>query len=201
MSDQNEGQPEVNGSEQTDSQEQPDKWYASFQEGVNDSPSIQKFSSAEALAKGYMNHEQHLGKDKVAIPKVGEDFTEFFKAAGRPEDGAGYELPEIQDDGSKEFQDSFRETAFKAGLNQSQVQQFNDWYAEQSQGHLDSEKVSREHAWHPRETQMRGQRGERWDANMGMAEQVIIENAAPESAQHIIDSGLGVNPEFIKIII
>jgi hypothetical protein len=51
---------------------------------------MQEFTNT--VAKSYVSASQMIGRDKVPIPKEGEDWSDFYKAAGRPDDPNGYEF-------------------------------------------------------------------------------------------------------------
>lgn len=89
----------------------------------------------EDLAKGYSDLEKLLGTEKIPVPQSAEDtegWDRWYKANGRPDEAAGYELEKqtipqgLEYDSSLE--DAFLQTAFANGLNPKQAQAFYDMF-------------------------------------------------------------------------
>ena len=74
----------------------PTDWRASLPQEIRDLPTFGKFKAVSSLAQSYAELERWKGQSgKVAIPAPDsppEAWGEVFKAIGRPDDPAGYDL-------------------------------------------------------------------------------------------------------------
>jgi hypothetical protein len=104
-------------------------WLEGLPEDIGSNPNVAKFKSPADLAKSYIHLSRQMGKDKVALPgenATDEDWNNFFKAVGRPDDPTAYELaaPEELPEGyqyPKALEDNFRKWAHKQGLSAKQT--------------------------------------------------------------------------------
>lgn len=90
---------------------------------------VKNFKDANDLFKSYKNLESLTGVDKneiIRIPKAKEgetpDYSEVFKALGRPDDVAGYELPD------NDFAKAAAQKLFDLGLSKNQAKGMADWF-------------------------------------------------------------------------
>lgn len=94
-----------------------------------------RYPDVGALAKAHRQLEEKLGTmgGRLEIPKEGdppEKLEAFYAAIGRPEKADGYEAPKL-DDGlqlDETLFNSFRETAFKAGVPKAAGDQLAKWF-------------------------------------------------------------------------
>jgi hypothetical protein len=108
----------------------------SMPEDLRTHPSLKKYSSVESLARGYLNAEGMIGRDKVPIPRDPNDreaWDAYYKAGGRPDDPKGYTIakPDKLPEGvtwDNDMEGWWRQVAFETGLNGQQAQRLVDQY-------------------------------------------------------------------------
>jgi len=107
-------------------------WKSLLSEDLRNDPSIKDFKGVDELAKAQINLKRMMGSEKVPIPKEGESWDDFYRAAGRPEDAAGYELtvPDEMSAAQTATVESFKAAAHTLGLQPQQAEGLNKWFAE-----------------------------------------------------------------------
>ena len=90
---------------------------------------VKNFKDANDMFKSYKNLESLTGVDKneiIRVPRAKEgetpDYSEVFKALGRPEDVSGYELPD------NDFAKAAAQKIFELGLTKTQAKGIADWF-------------------------------------------------------------------------
>lgn len=136
-------------------------WRDSLPEDIRTSDALKNFGDVNGLAKAFVDTKRMQGNsihipgedasdeqrrafvDKLIerVPGVmlkpdfehdGEQSAEFWRSLGAPENGAGYEMPEIQLNDNEDFQvdddriDIMREAAAKAGVTKQQFKSVMD---------------------------------------------------------------------------
>lgn len=104
--------------------EESASWRDSISEEYRDHPSLQNYDDINKLVKTHINQEKLIGQK--SIPKEDasdEEWSEFYKRVGRPEDASGYG---IEDEIFSEIAD----TALAAGLNKKQAKALADRLSE-----------------------------------------------------------------------
>lgn len=93
------------------------------------------FKDVNDLIKSYVNIEKLAGVDKselIRIPKAKEgeepDYSEVYKALGRPDKSSDYELPD------NDFAKAAAEEMFKQGLTKKQAKALSEWVSQYSEG-------------------------------------------------------------------
>lgn len=133
--------------EPKDQQQQPGEgqatWYDSL--GLSDEykglAQVKNFKDANDMFKSYKNLESLTGVDKneiIRIPKAKEgetpDYSEVFKALGRPDTAEGYALPDT------EFAKAAQSKLFELNLTKAQAQGLMDWFGSYQQSYQDAAK-------------------------------------------------------------
>lgn len=120
----------------------PQAYWDSFQdEGVRTSPSIQRYKTAEDLAKGYVNLEARFGvapERRLDLPADMNDAAAMravWSKLGLPEkpDGYGLRLDDKATDADKASFGEFVDAMHKAGAPTSFVKAAHDWFTGASQ--------------------------------------------------------------------
>ena len=71
-----------NQSNETASQNS-ESWQDALSEDLRGNANLEKYTSVDSLAKGYINATSMLGKDKVLKPSNEDEWNEFYKGAAR----------------------------------------------------------------------------------------------------------------------
>jgi hypothetical protein len=161
----------------------------------------------EELAKGYVNLEKLLGREKVPLPTDDEDqegWERVYKAIGRPEKPDEYQFnsPELPEDlpYDKEAEQNFRTWAHVNGLNKKQAANLYDGYVKH--------QLERHAAWHKQqqdyrrelEGNLQREYGNKLESVKQRAGLIIRENADPEFHQYLTESGLGNDPRMVRFL-
>ncbi len=105
----------------------PDNWKESLPSDLRSDPVLEQIKDVSSLVKGYIHGQKRLGSS-IRIPGTDADeneVNEFLGKLGRPESADKYTELETKDlpDGvevNADFVKSFREAAYKSGLNDKQ---------------------------------------------------------------------------------
>lgn len=177
-------------------------WKAALPDDVKSDPGLQKYTSIEALAKGYLNVQKMIGSEKVPVPKTEDDWARWYDAAGRPKEPTGYEFKEVQlPEGmnyNTELEGAFKTVAHQAGLNVQQAQALRDWFASQQGEAFTSDSRAAIEARNAAELSLKRELGNAYDGYVNAAKAALSEYTSPEFVAFLDQSGLGNHPELVK---
>lgn len=183
------------------------EWLASMPDDLKASKTLSKFKDVENLARGYENAQKLIGRDRITIPKTDEEFQEVYAKLGCPDDPKKYafkyddsKLSDVHKSALAKDVEMFRGWAKAAGLNNAQANVVINKYAEQA-GIYAAEDLAKCTA----ETQacksaLRSEWGEAYDLKITIANRVLSRYGDQNMIQAIVDSGLGRNPGFVRMI-
>lgn len=180
-------------------------WLDSMPEDLRASQSLTKFKDVEALARGYVNAEQFVGRDKIPMPRTDSEFADVFRRLGAPENVEGYTLnsKDFEQYGQGALDDlaAFKAMALEAGLTDTQATKlFNSYVANMSE-RLTTANVNFELEKQNARNVLTQKYGQAYEANMQKANRTLTYLASPELIENITNSGLGNNPEFIDMMV
>ncbi len=170
-------------------------------------PSVAKFTSAEEMAKGYVNLEKKIGMKGVILPgenATPEEMTEFHKEMGCIMEADKCEidvLPEgmderiIQDDTTKK---AFQDIAVKAHLTPEQAKELQSWWLETQVNRLKALDKTMEDEMNASATALRKEWGAKYDENVSKVN-IRIKNFGGKEALKWFSKGEGNNPMIIKL--
>ena len=146
------------------------KWYDGFSEEVRGNQNINKFGSAEELAKSHINAQRMIGADKIPMPQTDEDWANVYGRLGRPDEANNYEIkmPEGMDI-NQDMQDSFKAFAHKEGYSQKQVQNLVDWQLSNDSNSQEQSAQASEQAHQQASDSLKAEWGEAYDQNVNLA--------------------------------
>lgn len=184
------------------------EWMSSMPDDIKGSSSLGKFKDVENLARGYMNAEKLLGRDKIPMPKTDAEFADVYAKLGCPADIKEYQvaLGDIKvSDAMKESLNSdlpaFLEVAKASGLNSKQANTIFNTFAgyvseieAQQQANIDTEYAQAEAA-------IRAEYGEATPVKLNLANRMLSQMGGDELVGAIANSGLGRNPAFVKMMV
>tara|TARA_R110002126_G_scaffold75281_5_gene187787 strand:+ start:816 stop:1646 length:831 start_codon:yes stop_codon:yes gene_type:complete len=177
-------------------------WRASLPEDLRENAALQKYTTVESLAKGYVNASSMLGRDKLVMPNSDEEWTDIYGKLGRPEEAAGYKFDEHTMPEGYAIDESlisdFQEKAHQAGLSEKQANELYGWYvgnqAQQFEGMVNNAEEEIVNA----QTDLRKSWGNAYDQKFSAAERAVREFGGEELQQALADTGAGNNPTLIK---
>lgn len=180
-------------------------WRASLPADIQSHPTMAKFTTAEGLAKSYINLETQFGADKIIVPKEGdaEGWGKAYDKLGRPPDASKYEFKAVEMPAGMEYdkalEDKFRPVAHALGLNQKQAQGMRDWFAanqvESFNGATQEQKQARETAINDLKREL----GSAYDGTKKAAEAALLHLSDKDTLEAAKKNGLMEDPFFIKI--
>lgn len=180
-------------------------WRDSLPADVKTNPTMAKFTTAEGLAKSYINLEKQFGADKIVIPKDGDNdgWAKAFDALGRPADPAKYDFKTVELPAGMEYdkglEDKFRPVAHNLGLSQKQAQGMRDWFAAQQgeafTGATQQHAQEREAATN----ELKRELGAAYDGTAKAAEAALLQFAGKDVVDTMKKNGLINDPFMIKV--
>ncbi|NBQ50461.1 MAG: hypothetical protein EBY40_06540 [Marivivens sp.] len=177
-------------------------WRSALPPELSADPSLQHIGSVEAMAKSYINAQKMVGAEKVAIPgnwATDEDWDLVYNKMGRPAEAGDYELGEM----TGELADWFRDAAHRSGLSARQAESLAKAYGEletqsasMSAQQMDARRVEIE-------TELRQEFGDKFDASMQRANEMLKEFDAPDLTEIQLADGslLGDNPDLVRFMV
>lgn len=169
-------------------------------------PGLQKYIkdgnlNGNELAKGYLNLQQTLGKDKIVIPKEGDNqdvFTNFNKAIGVPDSADGYEFNAVKAPeglGVDLFdQSTFKQLAHQSGARKDVASKMWDGFTNmmiekigerQNQINLDMKE---------RESKLSQEWGASYNEKTELGQSVVDTFSTDENMKEYLESTLMNNP-------
>ena len=178
-------------------------WRDSLPDDLKNDVGLQQFNDVANLAKSWRSAQEMVGKKGVIIPgekATPEEFAKFYKDLGQPElDKYTLATPK-ESKLNEDFLKTFRETAHKAGLLPKQAQGLLDWYLSQEQGFSDKAKADHTAEATKAINGLKTEWGQGYDKQIGLAKAAIREFGSPELVTYLNESGLGNDPQLIRLM-
>ncbi len=187
-------------------------WRSGIDETLRAHPSMQNFTGVNDLAKGYIEAQKLVGKEKIPVPtkpitEAPQEYEVVFNRLGRPSDPKDYKMPEVEiPEGaealkpSPEELDNFKLLAHKIGLLPHQVEALYRFNHERNLSVFNSMNEAATTSRQEAEATLRKEYGKAYDANLALANQVIAK-FGDESTRALIEEGVGNDPRFIKFMV
>jgi hypothetical protein len=144
----------------------------SLPEDLRVEPSLRNFTDPASLAKSYVHAQRMIGADKILLPgktATDEDWANVWSKLGRPQAPSEYELNfENPVFGDNELE-SFKKSAFEAGLNNRQVERMAKFLDEAVSGARSSRSEMTEKAVYEAEQELRQEFGQAFEQRMALA--------------------------------
>lgn len=157
------------------------------------------------VLKSY-DHMERGYSDRISLPKEdwGDDeYQSFYQKLGRPESSDNYDIrkPEMPEGFpyNENLEKSFRDRAFRAGLNGKQVQEIIDWQAEQVASEASSVNIQEATTRATAEEELKREwPGQEYDTKLGLARRTAKNLFDEDFLKLINDKGLANEPTLIK---
>jgi hypothetical protein len=144
----------------------------SLPEDLRVEPSLRNFTDPASLAKSYVHAQRMIGADKIPLPgktATDEDWANVWSKLGRPQAPSEYQLQfENPVFGDNELE-SFKKSAFEAGLNNRQVERMAKFLDEAVSGARSSRSEMTEKAVYEAEQELRQEFGQAFEQRMALA--------------------------------
>tara|TARA_R100001463_G_scaffold2143_1_gene9122 strand:- start:1374 stop:2240 length:867 start_codon:yes stop_codon:yes gene_type:complete len=146
-------------------------WLSSLDETYQQDPLINKFASANELAKSHISAQRMIGADKVVIPgqsATPDEWRAVYQKLGAPQDPASYELEQTDVFDETSF-DAFKNKAYELGLSNQQAKEIAGLYADQVNTGRQVLEQRAEEVRFSGEQELRQQFGDHFDQRLEMA--------------------------------
>lgn len=171
-----------------------------------ENPGIQKYMkdgnlSGDELAKGYLNLQQTLGKDKIVMPKEGDNedvFKNFNSAIGVPESADGYEFNAVNAPeglGVELFdQTTFKELAHKSGARKDVASKMWDGFTSMMIEQINSRQNQINQEMEQREAKLSQDWGQAYKEKTDLGQSVVDTFSSDKDMKAYLESTLMQNP-------
>lgn len=181
----------------------PPAWTDSLSDELRGAIEPKNWASADDAISAYLDLEKKIGADTISVP--GDDASDeqraaFYKALGRPDAAADYQLAAPEGATLAPETDAWwRETAHKHGLSQKQAEGLMaDYYGfEKGQKETGAEVIAGEKK--AAITALRADWGDQYDANIELGNLAVREVYGEGAAEKLAKSGDGRDPYFTKM--
>ena len=144
----------------------------SLPEDLRVEPSLRNFTDPASLAKSYVHAQRMIGADKIPLPgktATDEDWANVWSKLGRPQAPSEYELNFENPVFAENELESFKKSAFEAGLNNRQVERMAKFLDEAVSGARSSRSEMTEKAVYEAEQELRQEFGQAFEQRMALA--------------------------------
>lgn len=178
----------------------------SLPEDLRGEPSLRHFTDPAALAKSYVHAQRMIGADKIPLPgksATEEDWANVWAKLGRPQSPDEYQIQfEGQALADSELE-SFRKSAFEAGLNNRQVDRMARFLEETVTSANASRSEMAEKAVYEAEQELRQEFGQAFEQRMALAynaaKQLLGDADMLDEVQLADGRMLGDHPQVVRM--
>lgn len=179
------------------------KWLEGVDPELISDPSLQAIQDIPTLVKSYVHAQKMVGKDKVVVPDKNsseEDWKEFYRKAGVP-DKDNYKVEFDEEDFDEEIINKINEIGYENNLTPQQTKTMIDFAKE----HFSSKEAAELEALEQQEAEQLEALKEEWgdegfNSNIAKAITVIDEFGTPEFKEYLNETGLGNDPQLIRLL-
>lgn len=180
------------------------EWMQALPENLQSNASLGRFSSVEALAGGYVNARNMIGKDTIVVPQTADEYSEVYGKLGRPETSADYtltapeDIPEdaIWDD---DTDNALRETMHTLGLSQTQAAGLNDFLYGLVQNAEQASETDVEANQLAVESELKREFGAAFEQKLNSGKRVVSEFGSEEVLELFQNPAFGNNAAIIRM--
>ena len=184
----------------------PVNFLDAISEEYRSDPSIKSFTNVNDMAKTLIHAQRLIGAEKIPLPgksATDEDWANVWSRLGRPQSPSEYEIKfenQTLDDSELE---SFRKSAFEAGLNNRQVERMAKFLEDTVTGANASRSEMAERAVYEAEQELRQEFGQAFDQRMTMAfnaaKQLLGDASLLDEVQLADGRMLGDHPQIVRM--
>lgn len=198
--------PEGGGDQPTPEPAAPtNEFVNSLPEELREETALAQFKGIEGLAKSYLETKKLVGTKRMEEPTESWDQTkwdELYGKLGRPETPDKYEVPEINLPNDLKLDEALlgeAKTKFhELGLNKKQFAGVMGLYGRVVSEGLEGESAKNEESLKEGTLALKTEWGDKFDANIDIAQSAINKFGGEDLDKILKDSGLGNNPAMVK---
>jgi len=181
----------------------PTDWRATLPPEIQQEPTLGRFKDPGALAQSYLELTRWKSNaNKIVVPGADaspELWNEAYKALGRPDDPAGYELkpPEgapIQAEALPEY----AKVAHKAGLSKAQAAELVNWFGEHAKAQQQTMQAQAASNAEAGIKSLQDEWGHGFTENLAAAQRAVQLYGGPALLEELTATGLGNYPALVK---
>ena len=176
-------------------------WVAQLEGDLQKDEKLTQFKSISELGKAYRELEGKLTKG-VTVPSEGasaDEWAAFRKAIGVPEKPEDYKLDEVKLPNGEtldpEWDKGLKAVAHKFNISQGQLNELHKWYFADLAEAMKFVKTTAQQA----HATLRREMGADYEAAMTCKARAVNKFLSPEAATRFEKTGLGNDPEIIKM--
>lgn len=177
-------------------------WRDSLPDDLKSSAPLSLINDIPTLAKSYLHAQSLVGKKGVVAPDPSkatpEEWKAFFKEIGQP-DLDKYEIKKGERQLSDDAFKLFKEKAHTLGLLPKQAQELFDWYSDAEATNKGEATKQQKLAQEGELLKLKNEWGAGYDKEVAGAK-LFINEILPDFKDHIAKSGLGNDPQFIRMV-
>lgn len=173
---------------------------------LKDNPSLRSINDIPSLAKSYVHAQSLVGADKVVLPKDNssqEDWNNFFSKLGRPGKPEDYKLGRPESFPEQYYDNDMNQHMLKVfhetGLSERQAKNLHAKYMEYVNTRLTQTTQQQQQQSEQAIAALKQQYGADFNVRVAAAQRAIQRFGSPELVSYLDKSGLGNNPELIKL--
>jgi hypothetical protein len=170
-------------------------------------PSIQNFKTVPDLVKSFISAQAMIGQKRLPAPEPNwteQQYNDFYKQIGRPDAPEAYDYKDIKTpEGLQIDKDRMKaasETFHKLGLTPKQARGLMEYYGGILHRDVTAATEKQTNARAASEQTLKSEWGDKYDASVGIAKSVIQKFGGEDVMKYLDESGLGNNPELVKMM-
>jgi hypothetical protein len=178
----------------------------SLPEDLRMEPSLRNFTDPASLAKSYVHAQRMIGADKIPLPgktATDEDWANVWAKLGRPQAPSEYQLQFENPLLAGSDLESFKQSAFEAGLNNRQVERMAKFLESTVSGAETSRSEMTEKAVYEAEQELRQEFGQAFEQRMALAynaaKQLLGDADMLDEVQLADGRMLGDHPQVVRM--
>lgn len=178
----------------------------SLPEDLRMEPSLRNFTDPASLAKSYVHAQRMIGADKIPLPgksATDEDWANVWSRLGRPQSPSEYQLSFEKPVFADNELESFKKSAFEAGLNNRQVERMARFLEETVTGASTSREEMAQKAVYEAEQELRQEFGQAFEQRMALAfnaaKQLLGDTDLLDEVQLADGRMLGDHPQIVRM--
>jgi hypothetical protein len=181
-------------------------WRETLPADLRDNPSLRSINDIPSLAKSYVHAQSLVGADKVVIPKDNasqEEWSNFFSKVGRPGNANDYKLGRPENFPEQYFDadmnNHMMQVFHESGLSSKQAKLLHSKYMEYVNTRINQNTQQAQQQSEQAIAALKQQYGPDFNVRVAAAQRAIQRFGSQELISYLDKSGLGNNPELIKL--
>lgn len=178
-------------------------WRSSLPEDIRGEASLKTIHDIPSLAKSYLHAQKMIGANKVPLPSkhaTDDDWQKFYDQVGRP----AVDKYEVKAPKDAKFIDEawikeLTPIAHKSGIMPPQLEKLVNWYEEKNAKVASEMQAQKEAEVKAGIAGLQKEWGKAYEQKISYAKQLLKENGDADLIKWIDESGMGNNPNLIKI--